>query len=201
MRNWIRHPVILESRRILLVPLVEQEIDQIVASSLDERIWTYLPIQGTASDIRTALQEAIQARAQQTQYPFSIVDKQTGQTIGTTRLLKLDPINRTLEIGWTWYLPIYWGTGYNEECKLLLLNYCFEDLKTIRVAFIAGEKNIRSRKAIERLGAKFEGIFRNVAIRHDGKRSSACYSIIDEEWPETKVHLENLVNSKLTGAR
>ncbi len=191
----------LESRRILLVPLVEQEIDQIAASSLDERIWTYLPISGTEAEIRTALREALQARAQQTQYPFSIIDKLTGQTIGTTRLLKLDPANRTLEIGWTWYLPAYWGTGYNEECKLLLLNYCFEDLKTIRVAFIAGEKNLRSRKAIERLGAKFEGIFRNVAIRHDGKRNSACYSIIDDEWPETKVHLENLVYTKLTSAR
>ncbi len=101
--------------------------------------------------------------------------------------MDIQPNHKKLEIGWTWLHPDYWGTEVNLECKLLLLTYCFEELKTYRVQFKTDENNIRSRKAIEKIGGKFEGILRHDMIRDNGtKRNSAYFSIIDSEWGDVK---------------
>lgn len=186
----------LEGQRVLLMPLNGEDIDDIVNVSLDPRIWTFMPISGADHEIRYALEQALIDRQNKKAYAFIIIDKLTNRVIGSTRLLNANSEHRTLEIGWTWYIPDYWGKGYNEECKLMLLNYCFDRLKTIRVAFTAAEKNTWSRRAIENIGAKFEGILRNIVIRQEGRRNSAIYSIIEEEWPETKAGLEQLAKEK-----
>ena len=134
--------------------------------------------------------EAIQNRRKGLCYPFVILNRNTGHLVGTTRFIELSPKEKKLEIGHTWMHPDYWSSGINTECKLLLLTYCFENLKTIRVQIRANEVNLRSRRAIEKIGATFEGILRKDKINYLGvPRNSAYYSIIDDEWPRVKANL------------
>ncbi len=197
MANWIKYPIRLEGEKVLLLPLEEAHFEELINSSQEEAIWAFMPINGTDKTILLkALNQAISKREKGEQYPFVVFDKVTNKIVGSTSYLKLNYDSKSLEIGWTWYLPKVWGQGYNEECKYLLLKHCFEILKTIRVQIITWDKNLRSRKAVERIGAKFEGILRNAVIRHDGKRNSAYYSIIDEEWNEVKDNLIQLYQKK-----
>ena len=109
--------------------------------------------------------------------------------------MDIHPKDRKLEIGWTWLHPDYWATAINPECKLLLLTYCFETLKTIRVQLKTSDINLRSRKAIEKIGGKFEGVLRKDRIRDNGvPRNSAYFSIIEEEWESAKKNLEKLLS-------
>lgn len=195
--SWIEHPLILQGTKVLLIPMEESHFPELLEATKIEIIWTYMPVPANSKDALLAnLGEAIAGREAGNQYPFVVVDMATRKIIGSTRFLKIKQEFRNLEIGWTWYLPENWGKGYNDECKLLMLTYCFEVLNTIRVQIVANEKNMRSRKAIERIGGRFEGVLRNKVIRYDGKRSSAYYSIIDEEWQDVKLNLEHLVTSK-----
>lgn len=195
--NWINHPINLQGEKVILAPLEEKYFDEISNTSQDEKIWTYMPMKGTdKGKIISILEEAIGKRVKKEQYPFVVIEKKTKKIIGCTRYLQINPEHRNLEIGYTWYLPEYWGKGYNEECKLLLLTHCFEVLKTIRVQLIAWDKNMRSRRAIERIGATFEGIHRNVVIRQGEKRSVAYFGIIEEEWENVKRNLTELVKQK-----
>ncbi len=143
------------------------------------------------------LKNAIQMRDKGEQYPFVVIDKEKNRIIGSTRFLEIKLEHRKLEIGWTWYQPLYWGKGYNEECKLLLLTYCFEQLKTLRVQLVTWEKNMRSRNAIERIGGKYEGTLRKHVIRHNQEeRNTFFFSIIDTEWNDVKPRLTRLMEDR-----
>lgn len=197
MTNWIKHPLKLEGKKVILLPLSEEYFDELINSSQDEIIWKYMPIKGTDKEVfLSTLKDAILKRDKKEQYPFVIINKMNGKIMGSTRFLHLNEEHRNLEIGYTWYLPEYWGKGYNEECKYILLRYCFEELKTIRVQVITSDKNLRSRKAIERIGGKLEGVLRSVVIRQGDKRNVAYYSIIEEEWNEVKQMLSKLYENK-----
>ncbi len=197
MADWIKHPLQLEGNKVLLLPLSEAYFDELINASRDEKIWTYMPVKGWDKELLLmALKEAMIKRDTKEQYPFIIINKQNGRVMGSTRLLRLNEEHLNLEIGYTWYLPEYWGKGYNEECKYLLLNYCFEVLKTVRVQIITSDKNLRSRKAIEKIGGQFEGVLRNMVIRNGEKRNVAFYSIIDEEWNKVKLMLPKMYEEK-----
>jgi N-acetyltransferase len=196
MSEWFNNEIKLNGKMVKLISLASEHFDELLNACSEPIIWIHLPIPGNREALFDALTNAIMEQKKNLQYPFTIIEKKTGKIIGSTRLLKLNPEHRTLEIGWTWYLPSYWGKGYNDECKMLLLTYCFEVLKTIRVQICASEKNIRSRRAIERIGGRFEGILRNLVIRHDGIRNVACYSITDDEWTGVKKKLEQIVTEK-----
>ncbi|MDX7996486.1 GNAT family N-acetyltransferase [Bacillus subtilis] len=182
----------LTGELIRVVPMDKSHIQGLYEAANDENIWTHLPktittLRGTEAFV----EEALQTKKTGTECPFVIIHRKTGKMVGTTRFLYMSSASRSLEIGWTWFHPSVWGTSVNTECKYLLLQYCFEQLKTIRVQFKTDERNIRSQKAIERLGAIKEGILRNQMIRKDGTfRNSVFYSIIDSEWPSVKQHLE-----------
>ena len=186
--NWIQHPVILEGERIRLEPLTKTHFTALAAVAKDERIWEFISINGADENtLLNHLRSATLKRATGEQYAFTVIDKQSGAIIGSTLFHNIFPEHRKLEIGWTWYSPPYWRTGYNRECKLLLLTYCFEVLKTIRVQLVTDENNQRSRTAILGIGAKFEGILRQERIRSNGAyRNTAMYSIIDSEWEGIK---------------
>ena len=131
--------------------------------------------------------------------PFVIIHKQDGKIIGSTRLMHIDPPHRKLEIGWTWLHPDYWATAVNLECKLLLLSFCFETLQAVRVQLRTDERNIRSRKAIAKIGGKYEGILRHDLIRDNGTfRNSAYFSLIHTEWSDAKTNLTTLLLNKTT---
>ncbi|AEP89931.1 acetyltransferase, gnat family [Bacillus subtilis subsp. subtilis str. RO-NN-1] len=182
----------LTGELIRVVPMDKSHIQGLYESANDENIWTHLPKTiTTLRGMEAFVEEALQTKETGTEFPFVIIHRKTGKMVGTTRFLYMSSASRSLEIGWTWFHPSVWGTSVNTECKYLLLQYCFEQLKTIRVQFKTDERNIRSQKAIERLGAVKEGILRNQMIRKDGTfRNSVFYSIIDSEWPSVKQHLE-----------
>ena len=139
--------------------------------------------------------DILQRAARGTDLPFTVFHLESGQPIGCTRFTGIDRPNRKLEIGGTWYGVAYQRTGVNTECKFLLLTHAFEELGCVRVQFKTDARNIRSQKAIERLGAIKEGILRQDMIRSDGHlRDSVYYSIIDTEWPQAKLDLEKKLN-------
>ncbi|NQX44193.1 GNAT family N-acetyltransferase [Paenibacillus tritici] len=129
--------------------------------------------------------------------PHVMVEQASGRIVGTTRLMHLDCRHRNAEIGCTWISPEYWRTAVNTESKLLLLQYAFEVLGLIRVDFSIVSDNLRSQRAIERIGAALEGVLRKHRITADGTvMDNVLYSIIDEEWPAVKKNLQYLVNEK-----
>ncbi len=189
--KWIQHPVILEGDRVKLVPLEHAHFDELTEVGRQEQIWEHISINGADSErLMLHLKSAILKRATGEQYPFTVIDKLSGKIIGSTFLHNIFPEHRKLEIGWTWYDPAYWRTGYNRECKLLLLTYCFETLKSVRVQLQTDENNTRSRSAILGIGATFEGVMRKERMRANGTfRNTAMYSIIDDEWPVSRALL------------
>jgi RimJ/RimL family protein N-acetyltransferase len=121
-----------------------------------------------------------------------------GTIIGMTRLFHVEWKDRRLEIGHTWYIPAVWGKVYNKECKLLLLQYAFEHLGFFRVEFRVAHQNIRSQRAVEKIGGVKEGVLRKFALRNDGsRRDTVVFSIIDDEWPEKKERLREMVQAGL----
>lgn len=195
--NWISHPVVLEGKMVKLVPLENAHFNELIAISRNKQIWEFLTVDGSDENtITTELKSALLKRMDGTEYPFTIIDKETGKIIGSTRYIDLHPQYRKLEIGWTWNDPDYWGKGHNTECKLLLLTYAFERLKCIRVQLKTSDKNIRSQTAIKKIGGKLEGTLRNERILYNStKRNSVMFSIIDEEWSQVKENLLSLTKS------
>ncbi|MDR3682043.1 MAG: GNAT family protein [Flavipsychrobacter sp.] len=191
--NWIQHPITLTGNKVVLVPLDSSHFPALLEIARQESIWEFMAIDGSPDKLLLELKAALLNRASGDQYPFAIIDRLKGNVIGTTRLMNIFHEHKKLEIGWTWYNPEYWGTGYNTECKLLLLTYCFETLAAVRVQLVAGEKNMRSRNAILKIGATYEGTMRKERARPDGTyRNTVMHSIIDDEWPDRKRKLEEM---------
>ena len=194
--NWIQHPVLLEGSRVKLVPLDNAHFSELLVIAKDKKIWEHISINGADEDVmQQHLRSALLKRATGEQYAFTVIDKVQNKIIGSTLFHNIFGEHRKLEIGWTWYDPAYWRTGYNRECKLLLLTYAFETLKAVRVQLQTDATNLRSRTAILGIGATFEGLLRKERIRSNGVfRTTAMYSIIDDEWPQVKEMLAGNVN-------
>lgn len=128
--------------------------------------------------------------------PFVIIDNQTNKAVGSSRYLFIQPTQKNLEIGFTFYNQDHRRTSTNTESKILLLSNAFESFECIRVMFKTDLRNIASQNALERIGAKKEGILRKWQILHDGhQRNAVVYSIIDDEWKEVKENLmKKLIN-------
>lgn len=189
--NLIRHPLTLKGSNVDLISLDRDHFSQLETAAKDERIWEYYIVNCSRHDkFNETYSEALDERDKGTQFPFVIFHKNDNKIIGSTRFLDIQPANKKLEIGWTWLHPDYWSTSVNTECKLLLLTYCFEELKTVRVQFRTDENNLRSKKAIEKTGGRYEGTLRNDMIRNNGTlRNSLCFSIINTEWTQIKEKL------------
>lgn len=184
--------VALTGKRVKLIPLEHGHVQGLFAAGNDPQIWTYLPSKMTSLEhMNELVLEALDAQEHGLQLPFTIMDVQTNEIIGSTRFLNLSLPNKNLEIGWTWYSPKVWRTYVNTECKYLLLQYGFEELGLVRVQFRADARNERSNIAILRIGAKHEGTLRKDRILYNGFiRDTQQYSIIEAEWPEVKARLE-----------
>ncbi len=189
------HFTALENEIVVLKPITKEAVLELLAAGSYPEIWTYLPTTiEQKSDVHNFVDKALTAKMQKKEFPFAIVDKISGKIIGSTRFMDIDEKHRRLEIGNTWITPAFWRTAANTNCKYLLLQYCFEVLDLQRVQIKTDQENLRSQKAIERIGAKKEGILRNHMIRKDGTaRHTVMYSITLEEWSEVKGHLENLM--------
>jgi N-acetyltransferase len=136
----------------------------------------------------------LKGQAAGTDMPYAVVHLASGRVAGATRFMEIYQGQKGLEIGGTWYGLEFQRTAVNTECKYLLLRQAFEVMGAIRVQFKTDLRNERSRRAIERIGAKYEGILRNHIILPDGvRRDSVYYSIIDKEWPAVKEILEVMI--------
>jgi RimJ/RimL family protein N-acetyltransferase len=195
---WLPHPIHLAGRLVRLEPLQETHFTGLIESGADAGIWTHLPFDGSdAERLLRELKIAILNRTMGSQYPFTIIAQDSGLILGSTRFFDIFEEHRKLEIGWTWYRPDAWGKGYNIECKLLLLTYAFEDLGVNRVQLKTRTTNQRSRAAIEKIGAVYEGCLRADRIMPDGSiRDTVVYSFIRDEWSAAKAHLEHLLQAR-----
>jgi RimJ/RimL family protein N-acetyltransferase len=193
-----RASITLTGQHIQLITLNKDHFTELESLAADARIWQHYVYDGTDSQrFRTTLIAALTEMLTGTQLPFVVYHTKEKRLIGATRFMDIQPAHKKLEIGSTWYHPDYWGSEVNLECKLLMLTYCFENVGALRVQFKTDENNIRSRKAIEKIGAKFEGVLRHDMLRDNGtNRNSAYYSIINVEWDNVKAHLSDLLRVK-----
>ena len=189
-------PVTLTGRNVCLEPLSEAHVPDLAVAGNNEDIWRYM-LYGTIrtdDDMRRWVEDILSRQRGGTDLPFAVIHLESGRAIGATRYLDIRPEHRGLEIGGTWYAAAYQRTAVNTECKYLLLRHAFETLGCIRVQFKTDQRNVRSQRALERIGAVQEGILRNHMLLEDGAiRHSVYYSIIDSEWPAVKARLEEFL--------
>jgi N-acetyltransferase len=184
-------PVSLRGAHASLEPLAAEHLDGIRKAAADGALWRLWYTSVPAPEMTSAwFGRAIEVREEQNGMPFVVRDNATGEIVGSTRYFNVDAANRRLEIGHTWYARRVQRTAINTECKLLLLTHAFEALACIAVEFRTHWFNQSSRAAIERLGAKQDGVLRNHQLMPDGsRRDTVVFSILDSEWPAVKAHL------------
>ncbi|AZA98413.1 N-acetyltransferase [Chryseobacterium joostei] len=197
-KRWISYPTLLEGTNVDLIPLEKEHFEELYLAASDKDLWELIPTDcSERNTFNENYERALSERETENQYPFVIRHKKTGKLIGSTRFFEIYPADRKLEIGWTWITKEFWGTTINLECKLLLLTYCFEVLKTNRVQLKTKDNNFRSRKAIEKIGGVFEGVLRKDRVLSDGTtRNAAYYSILDDEWDFAKLKIETQLREK-----
>lgn len=187
--------ITLENEVVKLKPLELSDTQGLIEAGSYPEIWSHMSTTiEKREDVNSFVETALKAKKEKTEFPFVIVDKQSGNIIGSTRYMDIDDKHQRLEIGSTWLTPAYWRTAINTNCKFLLLQYCFEHLHLQRVQIKTDHENIRSQRAIERIGATKEGILRHHMIRKDGTiRDTVIYSVTIEEWPQVKKHIKDLL--------
>ncbi len=185
----------LIGRFVELVPLAREHGADLFAASARPDIWRHMPLRGFTdlSAVHRWIDAARFAAAEGREEPFAIIDRATGRAVGSTRYLDIRFEERALEIGWTWLGVAHQRTRANTESKYLLLRRAFEERDVLRVAFFTDAQNGRSRAALVRLGATYEGTLRFHRARavNGFARDSAAYSIVAPEWPSLKSRLES----------
>lgn len=184
-------PVLLEAGRVRLVPMAREHAAGLAAAARDGELWklrvTSVPAPGEEADY---IEAALKGCEQGHMLPFVVLGTD-GQVIGTTRYHDIVPAVERLEIGYTWYARSRQRTDVNTTCKLLLMTHAFEVLGAQLVGWRTDNYNFASQRAIERLGAKKDGVLRHHALRRDGTvRDTVMYSLAAGEWPEVKAHLQ-----------
>jgi RimJ/RimL family protein N-acetyltransferase len=189
-------PVVLTGRHVRLEPLSKAHVVGLAEIGVGQDFWDFM-LYGrmeSVDDMRNWVRDIMARGEEGTDLPFAVIHLASGQVAGATRYLNIMPKDRGLEIGGTWYGLEFQRTAVNTECKYLLLRHAFETLGCIRVQLKTDLRNVRSQKAIERLGAVKEGVLRNHMILHDGRyRDSVFYSILNTEWPQVKDRLEAML--------
>ena len=188
--------VSLQGSHVHLEPLHVTHHDDLVDAVRDGELWnlwyTAIP---TAEGMAAEITRRLSLQTQGSMTPFAVVDPASGRAVGMTTYMNIDAANRRVEIGSTWYRRSVQRGALNTEAKRLLLGHAFETLNCIAVEFRTHFFNHASRRAIERLGAKLDGILRNHQINHHplaqgALRDTCVYSILASEWPSVKTHLD-----------
>ena len=187
MSRWIE-PVTFKSEHATLEPLSTAHINELGEASKDGELWklwfTGVPSPET---VESYVEDALAMFDKHTAMPFVIRENKSGKIIGSTRFCNIEEHSQRAEIGYTWYAKNYQRSPINTECKLMLLTHAFEQLGAIAVEFRTHWHNQASRRAIERLGAKQDGVLRNHQRLADGSyRDTVVFSIINNEWLAVK---------------
>ena len=188
-------PIALESPLVRLEPMTREHAADIARAARDGELWnlriTSVPAPG---EEQAYIETALKGYADGHMLPFVVRDVASGQVIGSTRYHDIVPAVERLEIGYTWYGKSWQRTHANTTCKLLLMTHAFEALGTQLVGWRTDNYNHASQKAIERLGAKKDGVLRHHGLRRDGTvRDTVMYSLLAGEWPEVKAQLNYLL--------
>lgn len=181
----------VHGNHVSVVPLTtehESDLSEAAADGDLHKLWyTTIP---KPEDVGTEIARRLSLREAESMLPFAIIDKASGKAVGMTTYMNIDAANRRVEIGSTWYRKSVQRSPLNTECKLLLLRHAFDVLDCIAVEFRTHFVNVQSRRAIERLGAKFDGVLRAHMIMANGTiRDTAVYSITAAEWPTVEANL------------
>ena len=182
-------PVVLTGAGVRLEPLSQDHAQGLYNRGRAAADWAYMPRSCFVdlADTRQWIDEALQAPDQ---LAFAIVESGKGKVVGSTRYLHIRREHRSVEIGWTWLGQEWQRTGINTQVKLLLLSHAFERLGCVRVEFKTDERNARSQRALERIGATREGVLRNhMIVQGDYLRDSVYFSVIEQDWPQVKERL------------
>jgi N-acetyltransferase len=188
----------LRGKYVYLELLTPDHIETLRLLAKNERIWEFTKAFSIDQEFDKNFDEyfgtAIDKNAMGGQQAFVIRKPSDNTVIGMTRFYEIKPKDKRAAIGYTWYTPDVWGMVHNKECKLLLLTYIFEELGYCRAEFHVAHQNIRSQKAVEKIGGVKEGELRKYGFRNDGSvRNTVVFSIIDDEWPAKKENLIRLM--------
>ena len=188
-------PVTLEGGHVRLEPLSQAHQPGLAAVGLDENLWRWIPTPvRTPEEMATYIATALEEQVRDVSLPFALIEKASGQAIGSTRYGNIDRTHHRVEIGWTWVARHWQRSAVNTEAKYLLLRHAFETLGCIRVELKTDSLNEKSRAAILRIGAREEGTFRNHMITASGRiRHTVYFSILDSEWPAVKSRLQTML--------
>ena len=189
----ITQPIILEGETVRLEPLNESHVPGLTAVGIDQDIWRHMlygEIRGE-TDMARWVRSMLALAELGADIPFAVIHRPSGRVAGATRYLEIRSAHLGIEIGGTWYGVDFRRTAVNTECKYLLLTHAFEVMGCIRVQFKTDVRNVRSQRAIERIGGVREGVLRNHLILPDGRRrDSVYYSVLDSEWTAVKLALK-----------
>jgi RimJ/RimL family protein N-acetyltransferase len=186
-------PVTLRARGIRLEPLGLQHEDGLRIAAADGELWnirvTSVP---EPQDTRAYIESALQMRADGNRLAFAVVEDASGTLLGTSSYHDIVPAVQRLEIGYTWYRKSVQRSHVNTSCKLMLMTHAFDTVGAQLVGWRTDNYNFASQRAIERLGARKDGVLRHHALRRDGTvRDTVMYSLTAGEWPEVRAHLEH----------
>ncbi len=193
-KNFLDEEIILENEIVKLVPFNRYDALKLQSIIFDDSVWKYMGMfVKNRYDLENYIENTLELQGKD-HYAFLIFDKQTNEFAGSTRFGNINFKSEKLEIGWTWYGKKFHRTGINHATKFELIRYCFENIGLRRVQFSADLENLASQKAILKLGAKQEGVFRNNYVDSTGKSKDDVYfSIIQEEWEYIKqTHFDKI---------
>ena len=189
--SWPK-PITLNSRTVRLEPLSIDHVRDLIGAVKDGKLYnhwyTSIP---KPKNMKAEIERRLKLQDMGTMLPFAVISLKTEKAVGMTTYMNVEKENKRVEIGSTWYAKSVQRTSLNTECKLMLLEHAFENLACICVEFRTHFMNHQSRRGIERLGAKLDGILRSNAIQKNGTiRDTAVYTIISSEWSSVKANLE-----------
>ncbi|MET3653671.1 GNAT family N-acetyltransferase [Dyella japonica] len=179
-------PVLLEDAFVALEPLTPDHAPALEAAAADGEVWKlWFASTPAPGEMGAYIAKALEGHAAGLMLPFAVREKSSGEIVGTTRFYNYVDDPRRVAIGYTWYAKRWQKSHLNTACKRLLLQYAFETLGCVAVEFHTDHRNLDSQRAIERLGARREGVLRQHKRRPDGTlRDTVCFSVIDSEWPD-----------------
>jgi RimJ/RimL family protein N-acetyltransferase len=188
-------PITLRDRGVRLEPLALEHEEGLRAAAADGALWklriTSVP---EPQDTRAYIENALQMRADGNRFAFAVLDDATGDVLGSTSFHDILPAVKRVEIGWTWYRKSVQRSHVNTTCKLLMMGHAFDQLGCHVVGWRTDNFNFASQRAIERLGARKDGVIRGHALRRDGTiRDTVMYSMRAGEWPESRAQLLSLL--------
>ena len=183
--------VVLENQFVRLEPLEERHREPLRAAGDDPDLWRFANVNLDNNNFDSWMEHRFKEIERAGDMTWAVFDKASGVHVGSTSFLAYVPVHKRVEIGWTWYAKRVWAGAVNPSCKRMLLAHGFETLGLNRVELKADARNTRSCKAMERFGAKFEGVHRSHMVRPDGRlRDTAWFSVIREEWPAVRDGLD-----------